>query len=71
MKNIIELEKYPVILTVLDIAKFMEISASYSYMLTERKEFPSKRLGGRTLILKEHFINWLKYDCLNEARGEA
>lgn len=71
MKDITELKKYPVILTVSDIAKFMEVSMSYSYMLAERKRFPAKKLGSRTLILKKHFIQWLECDCFAEFGGEA
>lgn len=70
MKDITELKKYPVILTVSDIAKFMEVSMSYSYMLAERRNFPAKKLGCRTLILKEHFMQWLENDCFNEVGSE-
>lgn len=59
LKDLIELENYPVILTVSDIAEFIEKSIPYTYMLTERREFPSVQIGGRTLVSKNRFLTWL------------
>lgn len=59
MKNIHCIESYPVVMTVADIAEFMEKSIQTVYFLIEQKEFPSIKLGGRILIYKLHFKLWL------------
>lgn len=59
MKDIRCLENYPVIMTVSDIADFIEKSAPLAYMLAEQKKFPSVKLGGRVLVMKKHFELWL------------
>ncbi len=60
MQDINELDNYPLILTVSDIAVFLEKSASYTYLLLSNKQFPAVDIGGRKLIFKNNFKKWLE-----------
>ena len=52
-------DELPLYLNANDISNLLGISKSTSYELMSDDEFPSIRLGGRVLVEREKFINWL------------
>lgn len=52
-------DELPLYLNALDISKLLGVSKSKAYELMSRNEFPSIKLGGRVLVEREKFINWL------------
>ena len=52
-------DELPLYLNALDISKLLGVSKSKAYELMSRNELPSIKLGGRVLVEREKFINWL------------
>ena len=52
-------DELPLYLNALDISKLLGVSKSKAYELMSRNEVPSIKLGGRVLVEREKFINWL------------
>lgn len=52
-------DELPLYLNANDISNLLGISKSTAYELMSNNEFPSIRLGGRVLVEREKFINWL------------
>ena len=52
-------DELPLYLNALDISKLLGVSKSKAYELMSRNERPSIKLGGRVLVEREKFINWL------------
>ena len=52
-------DELPLYLNALDISKLLGVSKSKAYELMSSNEFPSIKLGGRVLVEREKFINWL------------
>lgn len=56
LRNISE---FPIVLTVEDVAKIMNISRVTAYNLVHSEGFPCKHIGRRLIIAREAFFNWL------------
>lgn len=52
-------DELPLFLNATDIANLLGVSKSTAYELMSNNEFPSIRLGGRVLVERDKFINWL------------
>jgi excisionase family DNA binding protein len=52
-------DELPLYLNANDISNLLGISKSTAYELMSNNEFPSIRLGGRVLVERDKFINWL------------
>ena len=52
-------DELPLYLNATDIANLLGVSKSTAYELMSNDEFPSIRLGGRVLVERDKFINWL------------
>jgi len=52
-------DELPLYLNAYDISNLLGISKSTAYELMSDDKFPSIRLGGRVLVEREKFINWL------------
>lgn len=52
-------DELPLYLNATDIANLLGVSKSTAYELMSNNEFPSIRLGGRVLVERDKFINWL------------
>ena len=62
-KNYYEL---PLMLSVSQVAKVLEISRTSSYDLVKGKNFPSITIGSRIVIPKDEFILWIKNQIKNK-----
>ena len=49
----------PNILTVKELAKFMNINLNRAYQLTHRADFPSLRLGRKIMISRNKLLEWI------------
>ena len=53
-------DQLPLTLHAADIAGYLGISISAAYQLMRSKSFPVKKLGKRSFISREHFLEWVK-----------
>lgn len=60
------LDELPIVLNVSDVSKALGLSLSNTYVLFNRGDFPSFRLGKRRKISKEQFIIWLNQKAENQ-----
>jgi len=56
MNNI---EDLPSMLTIDELKDYLRISRSTAYNLTNKKGFPTVRIGNRILVPRDKFIEWL------------
>lgn len=57
----LEFEKLPMLLTVMDIKKILNIGTNSAYELIHQKKFPVLKLGERKIrIPKDEFVKWIK-----------
>jgi excisionase family DNA binding protein len=59
------IDELPVVLTVPQLAGFLQISRTKAYELTYRKGFPAVRMGKTVRVPREAFLRWL-----NQTSGE-
>lgn len=52
-------EQLPLMMTVADVEKALQLSRMNAYYICNSKGFPAKRIGKRILIPKDSFIEWL------------
>lgn len=52
-------EELPVLLTPKDVGNVLGIKKDAAYNLFRTKSFPSERVGGKYIIPKFRFLNWL------------
>ena len=52
-------EDLPLVLNVKTVAAVLGISVSGAYALFEREDFPTKHVGGRKLVTRDAFLEWL------------
>jgi hypothetical protein len=60
-----DFSKYPVTLTVNDIAEILRIGKVQAYQLTHQESFPKIREGKRIIVPKAAFINWLNSEAFS------
>lgn len=53
-------ENLPIVLSVKDVKKIMDINITKAYELAHRKDFPAKKLGRRIIIPRDPFLDWLE-----------
>ena|GEM_PF-1795803 len=53
------LDAYPMILTPAHVSKILNLPKNQTYNLFRSKSFPSERIGGKHIIPKPRFLNWL------------
>ena len=58
--NIKEISEFPLVLSVEDVAKIMNISRVTAYELAHSEGFPCKLIGKRIIIPRDTFYCWLK-----------
>lgn len=54
------LEELPVMLNSIDIASCLGISRPMAYILLNREDFPTLKVGGRLIVNKYAFIRWIE-----------
>jgi len=52
-------KELPNILTVKELAEFMNINLNRAYQLTHRDDFPSLRLGKKIMISRNKLLQWI------------
>ena len=50
---------FPDVLTAEQLASALQISKSGAYALLNRSDFPTLRIGGRTMVMKKDLLEWL------------
>ncbi len=53
-------EKLPDVLNVKQLAEALHLSRAGAYNLLNTDDFPTLRIGGRKLVMKQDLIAWLK-----------
>lgn len=53
------------------IAEALQLSKAGAYNLLNNPEFPTLRIGGRKLVLKQDLIEWLKSQTTTVAKEDA
>lgn len=67
-KSIIDLDKMPLALKVVDVAMILDISKQKAYELFNNKNFPSIRIGKRKLLItRPAFQRWLTNPSLERS----
>lgn len=54
------ISELPVCLTIKDISNFMQIGMNNAHKVVNSKGFPKIKVGRRTVIPTESFLEWLK-----------
>jgi len=57
--NINDITKFPLVLSVDDVARIMSISRVKAYNLAHSEGFPCKQIGRRMVIPRDAFFHWL------------
>lgn len=61
MKEQFDFNNLPLVLNAKDVAKVLGLSKSSTYLLMQRNDFPSFKVGKKGLrVLRDRFIEWLK-----------
>ena len=58
-EQISTIDELPAVLTVPQLASFLQISRTKAYELTYRKGFPAIRMGKTVRVPREAFLRWL------------
>ena len=53
-------EELPLVLNATELSQLLRISRSGAYALMSREDFPTVRVGKRTVVPKENLIKWLE-----------
>ena len=53
-------ENLPDVLDVSQLAEVLHLSRSGAYNLLNQPDFPTLRIGGRKLVMKQNLIEWLR-----------
>ena len=53
-------ENLPDVLDVSQLAEVLHLSRSGAYNLLNQPDFPTLRIGGRKLVMKQDLIEWLR-----------
>ena len=53
-------ETMPDVMDAKQLAKVLQISKAGAYNLLNDPDFPTLRIGGRKLVMKNEFVEWLK-----------
>lgn len=52
-------EELPLMLSVVQVAEILGISKTSAYELSHTKSFPSMTVGGRIIVPRDKFIEWI------------
>jgi excisionase family DNA binding protein len=55
-----QLDKYPDVLTVMEVKELLGIGRKQAYNLVNADKFPVQRVGRRILVYKPNLIKWLE-----------
>lgn len=59
-QNKIQLDQYPDALTIQDVSEILRIGIRSTYELARQKDFPTIKIGRRSIVPKHLFIEWIK-----------
>ena len=62
-------ENMPDVMDAKQIAEALHLSKAGAYNLLNNPDFPTLRIGGRKLVLKQELIEWLKSQMKTAAKG--
>ena len=63
-------ENMPDVMDVKQIAEVLHLSKAGAYHLLSNPNFPTLRIGGRKLVLKQELIEWLKSQTKTVAKED-
>ena len=63
-------ENMPDVMDVKQIAEVLHLSKAGAYNLLSNPNFPTLRIGGRKLVLKQELIEWLKSQTKTVAKED-
>lgn len=64
-------ENMPDVMDAKQIAEALQLSKAGAYNLLSNPDFPTLRIGGRKLVLKQELIAWLKSQTKTVAKEDA
>ena len=64
-------ENMPDVMDVKQIAEVLHLSKAGAYNLLSNPNFPTLRIGGRKLVLKQELIEWLKSQTKTVAKEDG
>ena len=64
-------EAMPDVMDAKQLAKALQISKAGAYNLLNDPDFPTLRIGGRKLVLKQELIAWLKSQTKTVAKEDG
>ena len=59
------------VMSVKEVAEFLNINANSAYALVKREDFPSIRIGKRIIVPKESFYEWLNKEANKKKELES
>lgn len=54
-------DELPLTLSAKDISAFLGVSPASSYSLFKRKDFPIIKIGKRSVVARDRFLEWLEH----------
>ena len=64
-------ENMPDVMNAKQIAEVLHLSKAGAYNLLSNPNFPTLRIGGRKLVLKQELITWLKSQTKTVSKEDA